>query len=38
MREILVKKLRKLRVYEKGGPSVFKKFQFINQLFDCALH
>ena len=33
-----MKKLRRLRVYEKGGPSVFKNFQFISQLFDCALH
>ena len=32
MREILSEET------EKGGPSIFKKFQFINQLFDCALH
>ena len=23
-------------VYEKGGPSVFKNFQFISQLFYCV--
>ena len=38
MREISVKKLRRLRVYEKGDPSVFKNFQFISQLFYRALY
>ena len=38
MREIRVKKLRRLKVYGKGGPSVLKKFQFKSQWFDCALH
>ena len=30
-------KLRRLRVYEKGGSLVFKKFLFISQLVDLAL-
>ena len=32
MIKISVKKLRRLRVYEKGGSSVFKIFLFISQL------
>ena len=36
MREIGVRKLRGLMVYEKVGLSVFKKFLFISQLFSCA--
>ena len=31
-------KLRRLRVYEKGGSSVFKIFLFISQLVCLALH
>ena len=31
-------KLRRLRVYEKSGSSVFKNFLFISQLVDLALH
>ena len=38
MRETRVKKLRRVSVYEKGGYSVFKKFQFISQLIHCVLH
>ena len=30
-------KLRRLRVYEKGGSSVVKNFLFIRQLLDLAL-
>ena len=38
MRETQVKKLRRVRVYEKGGYSFFKKFPFISQLIHCVLH
>ena len=38
VREIRLKKLRRLIFYEKGGFLVLKNFQFISQLFYCALH
>ena len=36
IREIGLRKLRGLMVYDKGGLIVFKFFLFINQLFCCA--
>ena len=36
--EILSEKLRRLRFYEKGCSSVFKKFLSISQLVNLALH
>ena len=33
MREILLRKLRRLNVYEEGGISVFKNLLYISKLF-----